>query len=248
MVETMFSVLILGTGLIAVASLFPVAGTIQRNTFEEVLAQQVGESAAAMLRARGLSPADFLFSLPDETVRALPRPILDQLDGNAVTEWAAIDRSSPSGTGDIRQKTFYWVPLIRTDLLNAAPGSVVYIFVLRREAGVEHNHVLTDFLDPDVANPDDPPIVPAVRSVGITPDSTNPSILRLAAPLKFEEGDWVLDDLGIVHRVTDVIDSRTIRVSGLVTTGLGGAGRIWYATRGSRSPTQLILTVPLPIL
>lgn len=244
----MFSILILGTGLVAVASLFPVAGTIQRNTYDDVLAQQIGESATAMLRARGFSPLDFISLIPDETVRALPRTILDNISGNAVTEWEPIDRGYPSGHGGAHDKSFYWVPLIRTDLAHGAPGSLVFIFVLRREEGVHHNHAITNLLDPDVANPDDPPVMPAIRYVGVVPDGKNPSILHLASALEFDEGDVILDDLGVIHQVVEVIDSTTIRVSGLVTTGTGGVDKIWYATRGARSPTHLILAVPLPIL
>ena len=65
LVEVMFSILILGVGLVAVASLFPIAGTIQRATVEDVTAMQVARNAESAVAARGISGPLGLDLMPD---------------------------------------------------------------------------------------------------------------------------------------------------------------------------------------
>jgi hypothetical protein len=50
----MFSIMILGIGLVAIGSIFPVASSLQKSTMDEIEAQMVARSARAYLQARGI--------------------------------------------------------------------------------------------------------------------------------------------------------------------------------------------------
>ena len=53
--EVMFAILILGIGLISIASLFPAAGAIQLNTTHELTAEEVVSNAGVQLSAMGIN-------------------------------------------------------------------------------------------------------------------------------------------------------------------------------------------------
>lgn len=176
MLEVLFALMILGVGLIAVASILPVAGILQRETVDEVHSQQVAESIKSQVEARGFSRAQLeqafgpLVSETNFDVRPMPERVLagaddDPLDnpsGIDAINWTLQDRVFPAVLPDVlnqpadeffQHRHYYWVPLVQ----RREDGSWrVFVFLLRNE--------LTDsyFLegnnpDPqvDLANPHD---------------------------------------------------------------------------------------------
>ncbi len=156
LLEVMFSILILGTGLIAIASLFPVAGSIQRDTMDQVMAQSVTKSAEATLLTKGFPKALL------ENAAMPYAPIAANFQGGALSAGTvgnldpaqdatllntayplkdrcypqfydpAGDGSPPDGASEdpnCYARQFYWRPLFK----QIAPGNwQVFVFVQRR--------------------------------------------------------------------------------------------------------------------
>jgi len=127
LVELMFSILILGVGLVAVASLFPVATALQQETMDDVMMQQVARNARTLLQRRGIDRATF-------EANALAQ------NGKATGEvfkindlWPMEDRSFPT-TEPVNERDYYWVPLFRYDS-NGDPAQNldwnVYVLILK---------------------------------------------------------------------------------------------------------------------
>jgi prepilin-type N-terminal cleavage/methylation domain-containing protein len=125
LLEVMFAVMILGVGLIAVASIIPVAGAMQKRTIEEIEAQQVGRSARAYLQARGIDRVIFIDGSGEVKL----------LTGAQTEQHCPLeDRSAPASLPLLQNgqanRDWYWRPLYRKD---ATTGDVhVYVIVMRR--------------------------------------------------------------------------------------------------------------------
>jgi prepilin-type N-terminal cleavage/methylation domain-containing protein len=52
--EVMFAIMILGVGLVAIATIFPVASSIQKTTTDEIISLQVAENAKAFMISKGV--------------------------------------------------------------------------------------------------------------------------------------------------------------------------------------------------
>jgi len=95
----MFAIMILGVGLIAVASLFPVATAVQRKTVNEVLAQQVARNYKALIAERKIT----VTAAQVTNYSSVARYAYVDADGNAAgdgatatTQWTAELLSYPS--------------------------------------------------------------------------------------------------------------------------------------------------------
>jgi type II secretory pathway pseudopilin PulG len=267
LVEVMFSILIMGVGLVAVASLFPIAGSIQRATFDDVTAVQVAKNAQSAIKARGFSEADLL--LPDlvvgynplvlDVVQPLPRRILDwDVLGpplGAQVNWLLTERCYPAPIGTYipqnsgspatpppTEQPYYWVPLILKE--SVVLESKIFVFIMKKQPGVSS---YTNIFAGEDANMDDPASVPHVKSILVVPNTMDPYRVTISpasgvvsASDLFEVGDLVLDSLGQVHRVVDVGDltQRDVRLSGVVGSSVS---KLWYGVRGTSSPTRYIL-------
>src|ERR1043166_1033600 len=74
MLEVMIAVMVLGLGLTAVAGLFPIAGTIQRRTYDDMVTSQMGDSVQSTVQGRGFSEVDLLSLYPNPpALITLPR-------------------------------------------------------------------------------------------------------------------------------------------------------------------------------
>lgn len=150
MPEVMFAILIFGIGLIAVSSIFPVAGQLQKRAIEDTLGQQVADLAIAEIKARKIAMDPAL--LP-ETAKAL-----DGAPENAEFEMASAGQSTrwlwnspvqnrlrsfpdlPESELAYDKRSFYWIPVVRRSSVTAnqrdpSPGAgryQVHIMVVRR--------------------------------------------------------------------------------------------------------------------
>lgn len=140
--ELMFAISILGIGLIAIASIFPVASLIQRETVNTLISQQVTDNVKITLRTRGIRITDLRQNGIDNNdlevnrggrtvpiLAAFPPAMLGHA-GNSSNQnvyWSIADRSFPTVVEDPLQRPFSWVPMILKD--NSTWK--LYIFVLR---------------------------------------------------------------------------------------------------------------------
>jgi hypothetical protein len=266
MIETMIATLMLGVGLVAIASLFPVAGSIQRKTYDAVVVRQVSDSVSGLVEARGFSALDMVdvlnpLDLLSFQVRPMPQKVLDASHPiPAILRWGLADRCYPSAmSGDpaCTNRGYYWVPLVRR--VNLVDWHI-YVFILKREEGVTYSDRA------GAANAFDPDKVPAVRSVpvvnlGAVDELGNSTglgdlvgsvtgpltgggslanrLLVVNAPDHFQPGDLVLDSQGVPHTVIEV-EENSVTVDGLVSPLVT---ELWYAPRppGVECPTRKIL-------
>ena len=261
LLEVMISVLMLGTGLVAIASLFPVAGTIQRSTYDDVVLQQVSDSVSDAIDSRGFDPIDLVagdpLALLDFQVHPMPQRILDGKDATPTfKKWGLADRCYPTAVGgdpEATNRSYYWIPLMRR--VNLIDWQI-YVFIVTKDEGQTYgSHT-------GAANAKDPVEVPIVTSVeaanlGIgSPNTPNPlgllngngnaygqessTLLVLNASSRFQIGDLVLDSLGVAHTVIDVKDNN-VKLDGYVSPLVT---KLWYSPHPSRgqSPTRRILT------
>jgi hypothetical protein len=249
LLEVMISVLVLGLGLTAVAGLFPIAGAVQRATYDDMVSLQMGDTVEAMVRSRGFSIVDLVdpfnpLGLLTNKVAPVPAKVLDGKTATpTLVEWGLQDRCYPASMGGdpaYANRAYYWVPLVRR--VNLTDWQV-FIFVLKKEQGVDYG----SHSGIGVANPNDPSTVPVVRSlVALTVLNGNQvTLVDLNDPLQvadpsayFDVGDLVLDSDGVVHRVLDV-SGPFLTLDGVVSPLVS---EIWFAQRAANtSPTRRIL-------
>jgi hypothetical protein len=165
--ETLLAMGVFAVGFVAVASIFPVATLMQKQTAEDVLSQQVGRNAAAMMRARKFIAADLNDPshpryIPDDT-RVHPLLKNDTDPPGQHDFWRLNDRSyflvaaditgyyHPQHTAEIPKtnpypsefgRSYYWVPLIRrTQRIPTSPDDwQVFVFVLRGGGSPHPDH------------------------------------------------------------------------------------------------------------
>jgi prepilin-type N-terminal cleavage/methylation domain-containing protein len=154
LLEIMFAIMILGVGLVAVASLFPVTSRMQKNTFDDMIGMQMVSNVKAALLARGIAVSDAEASdasaKTSGNVYQLPIEVLNRLPNDTgrpdSIEWMDHDRSFPvtagklntSGTPDTNGngindgwevRPYFWEPLVRYDTLSGLWE--VYVIVYR---------------------------------------------------------------------------------------------------------------------
>jgi type II secretory pathway pseudopilin PulG len=133
LVELMFSILILGIGLVSIASLFPLASSLQQQTMDQVLAYQAAKNAEFALTTRYVDPG---YLPPAGDAKRDGRVI--QLNGIGADPygwgtnfdadvWPVLDRSYPGNEPFNRR--MYWVPLFRWD--QGIGDWEVYVFVIK---------------------------------------------------------------------------------------------------------------------
>ena len=273
LLEVMVAVLVLGLGLTAVAGLFPIAGTIQRRTYDDMAASQMGDSVTSMLRSRGFSSVDlttvpntpqglsYLASLSGYKVVPVPPAVIDGQKSvpvdTTLLEWGLKDRCYPTSMGNdpaYTNRPYYWVPLARK--VNATDWQL-FVFVLKKEQGFDYGSHTTGTLVSPVANPDDPSSVPVVRSVLVGQVVNNqvtiidPTGAMLNPSAYFDIGDQVLDSEGIVHKVMSISGNwmsldppPTATLASPLPLVAAYVGQLWYGERTAYgSPTRRILTL-----
>ncbi len=215
---------ILTLGMVAVASIFPVAGLLQRRSQEDILTRQVKDSVAAMIVARGVSPSHVS---ANGRVEALKSGWTGGTDGWSLGMRcypAHIDLGTPPDgdpnensveDSDFNNRAFYWVPLGRT--INVSTGKyAVYVFILRRQIGVSYPTGGT------LANGEDPEEIPKVVKLGASATGSNKQISTNHGNTIYP-GDMVLGDNGTVYQIT-AVSGNTLTTNG----DTEGIAAIWY--------------------
>ena len=172
--EVMFAVLILGIGLISIASLFPAAGSIQKSTMSDVTGEFVASNIEAKLNARGISETTLLTlvtgtntvtNLTDTQLNSIGYPIAERVfpeaydtDRDGTLNEAAEDSARA-------KRQFYWRPLFLKD---SQGNWKIFVFVQRRIGDA----------------------VPVVSNANSSP--TN----------RVNAGDWTVTSAGVLSRAT----------------------------------------------
>lgn len=136
--EVMFAVLILGIGLISVASLFPAAGVIQKNTMSDVTGEFVASNIEAKLKARGISEATLttmvtgtsVVNLTDAQLTSIGLPIGERVFPEAYdSNRNGTPNENATEDNTFAKRQFYWRPLFQRD---AQGNWKIFVFVQRR--------------------------------------------------------------------------------------------------------------------
>ena len=136
--EIMFAVLILGIGLISIASLFPAAGAIQRNTMNEVTGEFVASNIEAKLKTRGISETALLLlvtgtntvtNLSDAQLTSIGLPLAERVFPEAFDNDRDGNDNEVNEDNAFAKRQFYWRPLFLRD---AQGNWNIFVFVQRR--------------------------------------------------------------------------------------------------------------------
>ena len=235
LMEVMFSVMILGVGLIAVASVLPVAGVLHRNTIDESESLAIGRTARGTLEARGLMRPpgtgdvrriDFGPPITGGGTSTHPLPLIDRAYP-----------STPTQTPDPFHQfhRYYWVPLA---YVPTPPGlEQVFVFIMRNP----NYSYDPSMLSVTFANPLDgqaPRVVEYNLSAADRPnrilkmDSMSLSGANLYDKVGFGTGSRFLDNRGFVHTVQSVFDDGKDLVITVVDTWPSttpAPTKIWFA-------------------
>lgn len=236
LVELMIAIGIFAIGAIAVASIFPVAILLQKQTMDDGNARAFAESATAMVLARGFDAASVQAGVTgSDTVYPVPA---------ALDDWEVSDRSYRSGL-NLENRRVFWVPLFfaddHTQAAVADRGYRVYLFVVqsRRNATYPQGGAASNWANqPDAGAA---AAVPGVRRItaSVSPPKTfafdnDPRLVRT--------GEKVLDELGRDWIVTKATDTG-IEVNGTIS----GTGSIdlWAADPGTSGSSSYVNLVTL---
>jgi prepilin-type N-terminal cleavage/methylation domain-containing protein len=138
LLEVMFSILILGIGLVAVAGLFPIAGALQRDTIDQAVGQSLAISVNAFLRGKGVSGTTLNGFIVDNAVHDLTNAQLDALGlslrercfpSNFDGDKDGVYNTSAADDPTFVARQFYWRPLFRKDTNN---NWQVFVFIMKR--------------------------------------------------------------------------------------------------------------------
>ena len=137
--EVMFAVLILGIGLISIASLFPAAGVIQKNTMTGVTGEFVASNIEAKLKARGIDETtlsamgftnNVVKNLTDAQLTSIGLPLSERVFPEAYdTNRNGTANQNADEDNTYAKRQFYWRPLFMRD---AQGNWKIFVFVQRR--------------------------------------------------------------------------------------------------------------------
>lgn len=208
--EVLVALGIFGLGMIAIASIFPVAILMQRETMFEVEGSQFSRNAEAAVGGAGFAASDWSNQEnngdPDDGVTWLPEEAYDA--------WPIEDRSY-NVSDPSHDRRVYWVPLVYD--VDPRPGEDetswrVFLFILR----ARENYVLNRNSFPNVdkadhnedhSNSPDPIDVPAVFKAQINTATTAGNTLTTTPPEDISllrVGDEIVDQHGVVRTVLSV--------------------------------------------
>jgi prepilin-type N-terminal cleavage/methylation domain-containing protein len=254
LVEVLIALGLFAIGMIAVASLFPVAALLQKETAEEVVGEHAAQSAKSIVEAKrltyraptgsGLAGGGDLGRYHTMAGKSLSRAIpLHVIDPDLLVEkYTYWDRSFPSGTPAPADRDLFWVPFIQNvsgDKTN--PNWVMRLFLLVPDARATYP------VGQGFANPGDPDFFPKITAVGCSVKDDTTFTLD-DANHGLEGGDLFMDSNGTDYQVAEV-DGADVSVLGRILVSPEAPVVVWYAPAfgGSGSPTQRIVTVKIDV-
>ena len=178
LMEVMIALGIFVIGMVAIASIFPVAAVIQRETVREVVAGQVAGNATSLLEQQGIPKLDigkwyvvppglFFNFFPggnaafdtDGQIYPFDMEMLRTPTGANTSNvfprrWPPALRGYPASVTTIEDRTYFWVPLVRDG--NRLPNIngdeafqfEVFVFVLRRHGDATYDKPANDSFGP----------------------------------------------------------------------------------------------------
>ncbi len=258
-------------GLVAVASIFPVATLLQKQATNDTMSDQVASNVRALMQARPYPHTVLHNNMPGDVTTNLfvNAPMVGKLTttvdptGSPATYplwhfWMLVDRSFPSSITTPNDRQYFWVPLARrlTSPATTKDDWQVFAFILKKEQ---------DTYGPkggslDWGNYYGPPAVPGVFRVNVTIGSSSQSSSRFDFTTtgynadsdgdgrqdEIDTGDQILDNNGIIHNVLDAT-ANSVTVLGQISQFPVTPTALWYgkpAAAGDPSPTAQIIIVP----
>jgi len=209
LMEVLVALGIFALGMIAVASVFPVAILLQKETIGEVESKQFRRNAEEMVKAVGfvgdLNAAAWLALDNDGSATYGVAP----LPQDAYEGWSILDRSY-NAMLDRAIRRVFWVPLIYD--ANPTPGEQdwrVFVFTVRSRGNYYYDHTgpaAADIADGNMPSVDrDATFVPAVCRSGMTTGmigtdhafiTADPNDVSLLAV-----GDQIVTNQGIIYSI-----------------------------------------------
>ena len=252
LIELLIAMFILAIGIVSIAGLFPVAGSMQKSTFESVIAKHAYRDARAYIDGIALDETDLITGLTGgyDTSGELERFRAGFYSGGAPTLPLG-DRGYPSTATDTAKRDAFWVPMARDADTEAGTREFhLYIFVLIRDKDAT-------FTDRNgAANQHDPDYVPVVRSANIRVDDANRFEFDAGGfndtnndgfADQVTKGDWVVDNKGVIYTVNNA-DADGFTIHGTIPTEDGDPTEIWYAPPPSAnraSPLRGVAIIPI---
>jgi len=236
LLEVMFSIMILGVGLIAVLSLFPVAGVIQQNTFDTLSARRMADNIQVMIETRGFLATDLPPNPGSNDV--LSGPVVQKYwdaDNDGPGDWLPEDRSYPQ-TGGVHTRLYQWVPLFRDD--NADPMEEdweVYVLLVRMNPTGPTEQAGTGGSDAEL----DAGFMAWPRKVSVGGAGMGSTTLTGVNNLngKFRIGGKTLDNKGNVYTITRAPRENGAEIEITPPIQSGGVTDIFWVSQG-KEPTD----------
>lgn len=254
LVEVLIALGLFAIGMVAVASLFPVAALLQRQTVQEVIGEHAAQSAKSIVEAKRLTyraPVSGLTGTGDlgpyHTLAGSSRSQvvpLSAMPNNLLTlKYTYWDRSYPTATPSPADRRLFWVPFVQNISGDVSkPNWVMRIFLLEADGNAKYP---APGAATNAANPGDPDLFPKVVWTGCTVKDKETFTLANAGH-GLEGGDLIMDSNGTDYRIAEV-SGADVKILGRILESPEKPNRIWYAPAygGTASPTQRIVTVKI---
>lgn len=257
--ELLIAIGIFAIGMAALASLFPVAGLLQRETIREVEAATAAQAARAIVDAKqmtfspetGGNPPSGDLAGYHARAGGLNKDVvpLHQINPDLLRfVFPPEVRAYPTSQLDNRNTAdcdLFWVPFIQ-DLNGTPTGSqnwVMRVFILEREASATYTRPANAAT---AANPNDPDNFPKVVSLPCS--VADRTVFSVGGAHTIQPGDVVMDSNGIDY-VVAAVQGNNITVAGNIPTSPSEPRTLWVAPRynGVASPARRVVTINIQV-
>ena len=267
--EVLVATGIFAVGMVAVASIFPVAILLQKRTVNSINADSFAGNAVSLIESygfderylenRGAYTNNAGVPVPDSIVTSVPRALLGNPGAGLDSEWTLLDRSF--GVNEIAEdRAVWWVPLFFDD--NPVPIDTstvpttynrtwkVFVFIVQRDYNADYDQTslsgdVTAWAIPsdDVNQVDGRSYIPGVSQITVSISGGRFNFTNTVTGDRIVRvGEQVLASDGNVYRVTEA-DATGIRVRG--NTIDGTPTHIWAAHPGDSGQSSFVALVPI---